>query len=118
MTWNPSFLKRLFKRQGPERESPQFGRNAHADWKVLFISCVVLNLVAIGVSVFMYGKINKGEIFLVDKKDHVSVRTVDKFELERAVSFFANKQERFEALKRQPPPAVDPFIPSIKPKKI
>ena len=95
----------------------RFGQDAHTDWEIVFFAFLALNLFAIGVSVFMYGKINKGELFLVDKKETVSVKTLNRLELEKTVSFFADKQGRFDALKRKPPLTSDPFVPGIKPKE-
>lgn len=105
----------LFKHARVESESAQFGRDARADWQVVCFVFLFFNFVAIGMSVFVYQQITKGELFLVDKKEHVSLRTVDRFELERTVSFFSEKKQRFEALKEHPLSTADPFV--VFPKK-
>ncbi len=113
----PLSLKCIFTRGGAKRGSLSFGHGAGADWEILFFGFLILCVIAVSVSVFMYGKIDKGEIFLVDKKEPVVVKTLDKFQLEKTISYFADKQEGFDALKRDALPTVDPFVPSSKSKK-
>ena len=107
----------MFARGLAESESAQFGRDARADWRVICFTFIFLNLVSIGVSVFVYGKINKGEIFLVDKSEQVSVKTLGRFELEQTVHYFNEKQDRFDALLQRGLPTVDPYIPRAVPKR-
>lgn len=110
-------FKRPWRRASAESETAQFGRDARADWRLVFLAFLALNLVSIGLSVFMYEEINRGEFFLVDKKQPVTVQALDRFALEQTVAFFKEKQARFDALKRGPLPTRNPFVPSITPKK-
>lgn len=110
-------LNGLFKRSRAESEAAQFGRDARIDWQIVVLAFLFLNVLAVGISVFVYGEINKGELFLVDKKETVSLQTLDTFELERTVGFFEEKRARFETLKRTPLSTTDPFIPKPAPKK-
>ena len=107
----------LFKKKVAESKTAEFGRNARKDWEIACFGFLILILLAIGMSVFVYGEINKGELFLVDKKEKVSLRTLDRPDLERTVSYFTSKEEKFEALKRRPLSTVDPFIPRPTAKK-
>lgn len=91
-----------------------FRHDANRDWKILCCSFLLLNLFSIGVSVFVYRKVDDGEIFLVDKKPTSSRQTLDRFELEKAVTFFENRKSRFETLKRQFLMTDDPFVPTAK----
>ena len=95
----------------------QFGRDARADWRSIFLAFLALNVLSVGLSVFMYEQINRGEFFLVDKKQPVTVQALDRFALEQTVAFFKEKQARFDALKRGPLPTRNPFVPSITPKR-
>lgn len=111
-----SFHK-LFKRKSAKSGTVEFGRNARMDWEIACFAFLFLTLLAIGMSLFVYGEINNGELFLVDKKEKVPLRTIDKFELERTISYFTSKEEKFEALKRRPLSTIDPFIPKPVQKK-
>src|SRR3989338_6586368 len=104
-------FRSIFRRTTAESEAAQFGRDARADWQTTCFVFLFLNVLSIVMSVFVYGQINKGEFFLIDKREAVSVRTLDRFELERTVSFFSEKQSRFDALLRAPLSTSDPFIP-------
>ena len=100
-----------------ESETAEFGRNARFDWQLVCFVFMFLTVVAIGVSVFMYWGINKGEIFLVDKKETLSMGVFDRFKLEKTVAFFEDKKARFEAFQQKPLTTIDPFIPGMVPKK-
>lgn len=108
-------LSSLFSHTRAESESAQFGRDARADWQVVVYVFLVLNVFSIGMSVFIYQHIDTGEIFLVDKKEPVSIRTVNRFELEQTVRFFEEKQARFDALKRWEFSTADPYVPKVVP---
>lgn len=116
-SFSNSSLKGLIPRAQVESESAQFGRDARADWRAVFVAFFVLNLISAGFSAFLYERINKGEFFLMEKRVSVATRTLDRFALEQTVAFFEEKRIRFDALKRRPLPTRNPFIPSIAPKK-
>ena len=104
----------FFKRTQSSSEAVQFGRDPSFDWRMLCVSFLVLMLGAITVSVVVYGRVDKEDIFLTEKEKPTSLLSLDKFKLERAVLFYENKRERFETLKRKPLSTVDPFIPQAR----
>ncbi len=89
-------------------ESAQFGRDPRSDWRWGFIAFLVLNLLLIVLSVMMYRRVNVGDIFLVDKKESVSLGTLNRFELEKTVSFFEEKEKQFQSLQNRPLSLLDP----------
>ena len=107
----------LFKRTAAESETAQFGRDARADWKMLCFAFLILTVCMVGVSVFVYAKINKGELFLVDKKTTVSLKMFDTFKLEQTISYFSDKKKRFESLQEKGISTFDPYIPKPEAKK-
>ncbi len=107
----------LFKRTASGRPSFSFGQTPDRDWKIVLNSFFFVTLIAIGVSVFVYTKVDQGEIFLVDKKEVIPPSVLDRFQLEQTVSFFESKKENFLSLKRQSLQTTDPFIPDAKPKR-
>ena len=110
-------LKRPWRRTSTESETAQFGRDARADWRFVFLAFFALNALSVGFGVFLYERINKGEFFLVDKKQPVTAQALDRFALEQTVAFFKEKQARFDTLKRGPLTTRNPFDPSVTPKK-
>ena len=113
---NSFTFKRLFKRGAPEQGMVSVRHTPHRDWRILCCTFFLLNLFSVGVSVFVYKKIDDGEIFLVDKKPPTSLQTLDRFELEKTVTFLEGRKNRFEALKGRPLTTTDPFVPSQSPK--
>lgn len=109
-------LRTLARRRGTESETAQFGRDARRDWQAVFITFLVLNLAALAFNLFVYTQIDQGEIFLVDKREPVTLRTLNRFDLEKTVAFFEEKQRRFDALKNRPFSIPDPG-PAITPKQ-
>ncbi len=109
-------LTSLFKRTTSGRPSFSFGQTPDKDWKILLGSSFLAILLAIGVSIFVYTKVNQGEIFLVDKKEVIQPKVLNRFELERTISYFESRNEDFLSLKREALQTADPFIPDLKPK--
>ncbi len=113
----PVWFISLFRRKASGNSRFSFGQDPDRDWKVLLASFFVIALVAVGMSIFVYTKVDQGEIFLVDKKEVTQPKVLDRFQLEKTVSFFESRNEDFLSLKRQPLQTLDPFIPVVKPKK-
>ncbi len=111
-------LGSLFKRTVTESETAQFGRDARTDWKTLCFSFLLFTVCTVGVSVFVYAKINKGELFLMDnKKTPASLKMFDTFKLKQTIFYFGEKQARFETLKKKGISTTDPYIPKVSTRK-
>lgn len=92
-------LRTLARRRGAESETGQFGRDARRDWQLLFVVFILFNLISVVFNLFVYERINKGEIFLVDKPGPPAQSTLNRFELEKTAAFFEEKRRKFESLK-------------------
>lgn len=101
-------LRAFLKPRAVESEASQFGRDARRDWQAVFIVFLLLNLVSVALNLFVYERINKGELFLVDKQEAVTLGTLSRFDLEQTVSFFEEKRRKFESLKDTPLSLPDP----------
>lgn len=100
-----------------ERVLARFGRDPRFDWEVVLLFFLALNIISATAGFFVYERINAGEIFLVEKADTAPKNVMDTFELEKTVSFFENKRERFEILRKTPLRTADPYtIPPAKKK--
>ena len=76
-----------------------FGTSAEADWKIIFISTTALLVCVIILSVFMFIKINKGGIFVVEKLVEQKEKTLDVSLLKETVLYYQNKALEFEKMK-------------------
>lgn len=110
-------LRGIGKRSTTGSEAAEFGRDARSDWRTVVFTFLFLNLLSIGTSIMVYERIHQGDIFLVDKREAVSLGTLDRFALEKTVAFFEEKQERFDAIRRVPLFTPDPFVPPLQKKK-
>ena len=87
-----------------------FGTSSEADWKIIFISTVVLAVLVIVLSVFIFIKINKGEIFVVKKSAEPEKKALNLSLLRETVSYYENKALEFERIKSVKIEAVDPSL--------
>jgi len=108
----------LSRRQSRGNNEPaQFLRNPRFDWRIALIGFLILNLASALVHFLFYRQVGSGEIFLVEKKEPVTRRPLNRFELEETVVRLEGSRARFEELKQKPLSVQDPFIPSPEPKK-
>jgi len=87
-----------------------FGTNPEIDWKIIFISTIVLATLVILLSIFIFIKIEKGEIFVVKKSVGEVETTLDVAILRNTVSYYQDKALEFERIKSTKPSAVDPSL--------
>lgn len=87
-----------------------FGTSPESDWKVIFISSVVLTIAVIAGSVFMFIKIDKGEIFVSKGFSSQEENTLDIELLRETVSYYQNKIIEFEENGNLSLPTVDPSL--------
>ena len=100
-------LKRLNLKKG---HRTAFGLSPEVDWKIIFVSTAVLIILVIASSIFIYVKIDKGEIFVVEKPEENRERTLNISALKETISYYQNKALEFERIKSQVTPATDPSL--------
>lgn len=88
----------------------RIGRNPEADWRLLFSCFIVLATLLLAFSGVMLYRINVGEIFLAEKKDSGTLRTIDRDKLKELTQKFKLSDRQFEALKAEKPGLVDPGV--------
>lgn len=104
-------FSRFSRQRQVKNEAAQFERTVRADWQKMCLSFLALTIATIALGIFIFGQVTNEEDFLSDSKDPVSIRPLDRFELERTVLLYESKRERFKALKQRPLSTPDPFIP-------
>lgn len=87
-----------------------WGRSPEDDWKIIFSITTILVFCSIALSAFIFMKIDKGEIFLVEKTDENTEKSLDFEKLKQAVSYYENKALEFERIKNSQPTGVDPSL--------
>jgi hypothetical protein len=81
-----------------------------SDWKIIFSIAFFLVLIALGFSVYMYLKIDKGEIFVVDGGEE-SGQTLDLEKIDAAAKYYENKGNNLQnILKSSTTTVSDPSI--------
>ncbi len=87
-----------------------FGTSPEADWKVIFILSAILAVSFVGFSVYIFIKIDKGEIFLSENLSQQNDKVLDTNLLKESAAYYKNKAVEFAELKNVGIPAVDPSL--------
>jgi hypothetical protein len=105
-------IKKIFAklRSHKRTEYKTISSKAHHDWKTMVIMFFFLWIVVIFGSGYIFIKINKGEIFLIESKIESKQSSVDKKLLETTVASFEGRKIEFEKLKTEKPKTVDPSL--------
>ncbi|MDO8569627.1 MAG: hypothetical protein Q7R89_02530 [bacterium] len=84
-----------------------FGTSAEADWKIIFISTTILTILVVALSVFMFIKIYKGEIFVIERSAEQEKKVLDTSLLKETILYYQNKALEFKRIKSSVTPATD-----------
>ena len=105
-------LRKFFAQLNVQKDGRLFGHGTspEADWKIIFISTMVLAVLVIGLSTFVFIKIDRGEIFVVEKLAEQGDKILDLSLLRETVSYYQDKAVEFERIKRVKTPSVDPSL--------
>lgn len=68
-------------------------------WKIILITFVVFTALIVGISGYIFFRINSGELFLVENKETVQIDTINRALLEDTIEAFEMKKLEFERLK-------------------
>ena len=87
-----------------------FGTSPEADWKIIFISTVVLVTMVIVLSIFVFIKIDKGEIFVIERLPDQGEKILNLSLLKETASYYQDKAAEFERIKNSTSPSADPSL--------
>ena len=88
-----------------------FGTSPAADWKIIFFSTAFLAVLIIISSVFLFIKIDKGEIFAVEKSVGKTKKVLNTVILRDTISYYQAKTLEFERIKKtKVSPDADPSL--------
>lgn len=86
------------------------GSSVESYWKVILIFTASLTVLIIGFSVFMFIKIDKGEIFVMERPLEDEKETLDVNVLRETVSYYQGKALEFERIKNEKASTTDPSL--------
>ena len=103
-------LKTFFKKSNWKinRRLISFGISSEADWRIIFISAVVLVVLAVFCSALIFIKIDKGDIFSTENLGEETGAVLDIAKLKETVSYYQNKASEFERIVDSGGSSVDP----------
>ncbi|MDO8589928.1 MAG: hypothetical protein Q7R69_01490 [bacterium] len=87
-----------------------FGTSPEADWKIILISAMILAASVIALSVFIFIKVGKGEIFVADMPEVQKEKALDTALLKETVLYYQNKALELEKIKSTRIPTADPSL--------
>ncbi|MEX2013731.1 MAG: hypothetical protein WD896_00045 [Parcubacteria group bacterium] len=87
-----------------------FGTSPEADWKIILVSTAVLSVLVIILSVYMFIKIDKGEIFVAEKSNEEETKALDTGLLRETVLYYEHKAAEFERIKSTRTFVADPSL--------
>ena len=82
--------------------------NAHRDWIAVLSIFAAINILVAGFSAYIFFGISKGEIFLVETPQTVSVSNIDRVLLSEVLFVYEEKKRALERQKIKPPVLADP----------
>lgn len=106
MTDLQTSLKRINK--AISDKIPRFGISPESDWKIISVSTVLLAILVVILSVFVFIKIDKGEIFLTEKTVGFQEKAVDPKILNQTVDYYEAKAALFDEVLREGTGVPDP----------
>lgn len=87
-----------------------FGTSPEADWKVIFVSSAVLAISFVIFSVYIFIKIDKGEIFVSKQTTEQEGQILDTALFKETISYYEAKALEFKEMKKVEITAVDPSL--------
>ena len=109
---NISFIKKFFSESIKKNRINKIrkGFDVSKVWKKIFFIFGIINIIVVGVSVYLFFQINKGEIFISKENTPISVGTIDRAFLHEVIELFEMKEKEFDFLKTNKPITVDPSL--------
>ena len=75
------------------------GTSPDADWKIIFVSTIILAVLMIILNVFIFIKIDRQEVVVSDEANKEHQKVLDLSELRETVLYYQNKALEFEKIK-------------------
>lgn len=103
------YIKKIFKRTDFSGLSI-FGHGQFFDWKILLTFFLLIMIVVVSFSVYVFLGVRAGDIFKDDNKVPVHNEVINKTTLDQVIKDFDIRAENLEKLQVQKPVFVDPSL--------
>lgn len=77
-------------------------------WEIILVGFIMLNVVILGLCVYLFLQVNEGNIFLVEQSQQVRVESIDRGRLEELLTSFEVRDSLFGLRKNTPIRIDDP----------
>jgi len=84
--------------------------NPHRAWEIIFESFILVAVLLLALSGYLFVKINSGEIFKVEKAPEGQLETINREDLTRVLHIYELKSLRFDSVKAGKQALPDPSI--------
>ena len=92
-------------------ENLKFGRSPESDWRIIFVSTILLVIIVSVLNVKLFVKINRGEAFATGENSPDKVASLNVPKLINTLDYYLNKKAEFEKIKSGAiAPVIDPSI--------
>lgn len=98
--FNKNQLSKILNKLSFKNTFSFFGSGVEADWKFILVSFVVINIIFIIFNIYIFVKINSGEVFMSDQTKNTEIKTINKSGLDKVVNFYDQKKNIFSDIKK------------------
>jgi hypothetical protein len=105
-------FKKLLKGRGEAQASQgfSFGSDSYTDWQKLVIIFVIINILVLIWSGYLFWQINQGNIFEVAPAPGAGADKSTLVNLNNTITTYDAREKHFEDLRVAPPSAADPAL--------
>ena len=100
----------VFSKKGSVRGFSGFGHDPRQDWRRVFFGFIFLSVLLLALNIYVYQRIDKGDIFLADEVVTAGSGSLSREKLQKTVQFFEDKKEKFNSIRANPPRRPDPSL--------
>ena len=75
------------------------GTSPDADWKIIFVSTIILAILMIALNVFIFVKLDKQEVVVSNEANKEHQKVLDLSELREVILYYQNKALEFNKIK-------------------
>ncbi len=84
--------------------------NPRRDWNIILGCFVLIFILLIIFSYYIYWKIDKGGFFVTSIGNESPIETIDRSELKKIINYYETKSQLFQEIKVKKPEVIDPSL--------
>jgi len=91
-----------------DRDQQKLVLTTYRDWLILIVAFSLVSFVTAGIGLYLFIKINSGEIFIAEREGTRMQKIIDETELSKTIAHYEEKQAMSQELLLNRPRVVDP----------